>query len=67
MSDTDDPMEAALQALLARLKAKEDAKNGPGAFDHSVRQGMILMTKKAHELTDEERAVLDAPPPAQRS
>lgn len=61
-----DPIEASFQTLLARLKAKEDAENGPGAFDHSVRRGRLMMSKKAHELTEEEAAFLRSPPPAQR-
>ncbi len=61
-----DETEAALQKLLNRLRANEDAKNGPGAFDHSVRRGKLLMTKRAEELTDEERAILDTPPPAKQ-
>lgn len=67
MSIPFDPnIEAGLQALLNRLRANEDARNGPGAFDQSVRKGRILMSKRADELTAEEIAFLDAPPPAQR-
>ena len=61
-----DPTEAALQATLARLKSRHEAQHGPGSFEQSVRKGRVLMTKKAHELTPEERALLDAPPPAKQ-
>lgn len=58
--------EAELQKLLNRLRTNEDARNGPGAFDQSVRKGRLLMSKRADELTAEEAAFLDAPPPAKR-
>lgn len=61
-----DPIEAEFQAILSRLKAKEDAENGPGAFDHSVQRGMLMMRKRADELTDEEAAFLRSPPPAKQ-
>lgn len=61
-----DEIEAGLQRVLARLKEREDAKNGPGAFDHSVRQGQILLRKRADDLTPEEKAFLQSPPPAKR-
>jgi hypothetical protein len=62
----DQDIEAQLQQVLNRLRAKEDALNGPGAFDQPVRKGRILMSKRADELTAEEAAFLDAPPPAKR-
>ncbi|KPU83852.1 hypothetical protein JI58_07220 [Marinosulfonomonas sp. PRT-SC04] len=62
----DDNIEAGFQRVLARLKAKEDAENGAGAFDHSVQRGQLLMQKRADELTPEEAAFLNSPPPAKR-
>lgn len=62
----DPNVEAGLQKLLDRLRTKEDAKNGPGAFDALTNKGRILMDKHADDLTDEERAILDAPPPSRR-
>ena len=61
-----DEIEQGFQKLLARLKASEEAKNGPGSFEHSVRKGRLLMAKRADELTNEEAAFLQSPPPAKR-
>lgn len=59
----DPDIEADLAELLAQLRAKEDAENGPGAFDQMVEKGRIMMTKRPEELTPEEAAFLEAPPP----
>lgn len=61
-----DEIEAGFQRVLAQMKEREDAEHGPGAFDHSVRRGRLLMEKRADELTDEERAFLMSPPPSKR-
>jgi hypothetical protein len=58
--------EAQLQQLLGWLRANEDARNGSGAFDRLARKGRLMMSKRADELTTEEAAFLDAPPPAKR-
>jgi hypothetical protein len=55
-----------LKRLLDKLKADEDDKNGPGAFDHSVKRGQLLMQKRANELTPEETEFLKSPPPAKQ-
>ena len=60
------PTEEDFARVLARLKAKEDAEHGPGAFDHSVARGRIMMDKHVNNLTAEERATLDSPRPAKR-
>ena len=60
----DPEVEAKLQKLLDDMKAREDAKHGPGAFDRTVRKGRLLMAKRADELTHEEAAFLASPPPA---
>jgi hypothetical protein len=62
----DDEIEARFMRTLARLKANEDARNGPGAFDHSVMRGQILIQKRAEELTPEETEFLKSPPPAKQ-
>tara|TARA_R110000744_G_scaffold121840_1_gene226670 strand:+ start:270 stop:482 length:213 start_codon:yes stop_codon:yes gene_type:complete len=62
----DDEIEAGFKRTLERLKANEDAKNGPGAFDHSVKRGQLLMQKRADELTPEETEFLKSPPPAKQ-
>ena len=61
-----DEIEASLMKTLARLKAAEDAKNGAGAFDHSVKRGQLLMRKRADELTAEEAEFLRSPPPSKQ-
>lgn len=58
-------VEAKLQKMLDGMREREDAKNGPGAFDHMQRKGRLLLTKTAAELTPEEAAFLEAPLPAQ--
>lgn len=62
----DPDIEAQFQKMLDGMKAREDAKNGPGAFDQLARKGRLMMSKRADELTQEEAAFLDAPPPAQK-
>jgi hypothetical protein len=63
----DDKINAGFERLLAKLKANEDAKNGPGAFDHSVARGKLMMEKKASELTPEEAEFLKSPPPSKQN
>ncbi len=55
--------EAGLQALLDKLRGNHEAKHGPGSFAQTVAKGRVLMAKRADELTDDERALLDAPRP----
>lgn len=62
----DPDLEASFAAVLARMKAREDAENGPGAFEHSVARGTLMMQKRADELTAGEAAFIDSPPPAKR-
>jgi hypothetical protein len=62
----DDEIEAGFQRTLARLKATEDAENGAGAFEHSVKRGQLMMQKRADELTPEEAEFLKSPPPKQQ-
>jgi hypothetical protein len=62
----DDEIEAGFKRTLAKLKANEDAKNGSGAFDHSVKRGQLIMQKFANELTLEEAEFLKSPPPAKQ-
>lgn len=59
----DDEIEADFKRVLERMKVKEDAENGAGAFEHSVQRGKLMMRKRADELTDEEQAFLAAPAP----
>lgn len=59
--------DADFRAVLDRMKAKADAENGPGAFEHSVRRGQLLMSKRADELTEAEREFLRSPPPAKQN
>jgi hypothetical protein len=54
----DDEIEANFQQILARLKATEDAKNGEGSFDRSVKRGQLLMQKRSDQLTTEEAEFL---------
>lgn len=61
-----DYTEIKLQAMLDKLKKNTEEKDGPGAFEHSMRRGQLLMSKKEHELTDEERAFLSSPVPAKQ-
>jgi hypothetical protein len=62
----DQRKEDSLKRFLDKLKADEDAKNGPGAFDHKVKRGQLLMQKRADELTPEEAAFIKSPPPAKQ-
>jgi hypothetical protein len=55
----DPNVEAQLQVLLGRMKENEDAKNGPGSFDRHTARGKLLMSKRADEMTDSERAFLN--------
>lgn len=66
MSEKHDEIEKQLSKVLARLKANEDAKNGEGAFDHSVRRGMLMMSKRHDQLLPEEKAFLQSPAPKKR-
>lgn len=61
-----DKTEAELQEVLKRLRSKHEAQNGAGSFDQTIRKGLLMMKKKSHELTPEEQALLDAPPPAKQ-
>lgn len=60
------PNEEDLKRDLDRLREREDALNGPGAFEHSLRQGRILIEKRLDEMTEAEIAFLHAPPPSRR-
>lgn len=67
MPEQDDiDWEAFFLAIRDYLKEQEDRVNGPGAFDQMVKKGEIMMTKRPEELTPEERAFLEAPPPAKQ-
>jgi hypothetical protein len=60
MQNLFDPnVEAQLQTLLQRLKANEDAKNGSGSFDRLTARGKLMMSKRASDLTETERAFLN--------
>lgn len=63
-----DANEKGLQDTIARLRALEDARNGPGAYDHMVRKGMIILSgRRPEHLTESEKALFEAPFPSQRN
>lgn len=54
----DPEQETKFATLLAKMKVNDEAKYGPGHFDLMAERGKLLMTKRADELTDSERAFL---------
>jgi hypothetical protein len=62
MQTNDDDREAQLVTFLAKMRAKEDAENGPGAFDRCIARGKLLIEKRADELTPSERDFLRPQP-----
>lgn len=64
--DFDPDTEAAFERMLENLLAKEDERNGPGAGEHMLKKGQLVMAKRADELTEEEKAFLNSPAPAKR-
>ena len=61
-----DRLERSLRNILARLKAAEEAENGPGAFEDALLRGEILMRSRIRSLTPVETAFLEAPVPRLR-
>lgn len=64
---THEEREAELQRFLSRLKAREDARCGPGSFEHMQAKGRLMLSKRAEDLTEEEAAFLASPPPKERN
>ena len=61
-----DRLERILRNIVARLKAAEEAENGPGAFEDALLRGEIRMRSRTRPLTPVETAFLEAPVPRLR-
>ncbi|MFD0979278.1 hypothetical protein [Tropicimonas aquimaris] len=59
-------IEASLRTVLDRMKARQDTEEGAGAFDHSVKKGLLILSKRKEDMSPDDLALQQSPPPARR-